>query len=195
MKYLKLTVRGKVIDKPYSPAIPARAEYWVKNEEVSDTEPSDLEGWSYIPAFEGSPEQIEVSHMEIIGQTEGSEEEVLNWLEGDKFKYPEGYIVETEDITEKYLKKNRVEGRIQVGGSNIEKCDRTRKYIGGYIENAGLTVEQVTQLSSDFSTLISALLVGRDDAGYYLMSQVQPDGVTITSELKQDCLDILSGQV
>lgn len=41
----------------------------------------------------------------IIAQTQGSEEELAIWLEGDKFKYPEGYIVEYIDITAQVLQE------------------------------------------------------------------------------------------
>lgn len=36
---------------------------------------------------------------EIIAQTIGEDAELEIWLEGDKFKYPEGYTVEYIDIT------------------------------------------------------------------------------------------------
>jgi hypothetical protein len=36
---------------------------------------------------------------EIIAQTQGSDEELAQWLAGDSFKYPEGYWVEYIDIS------------------------------------------------------------------------------------------------
>lgn len=36
---------------------------------------------------------------EIIAQTQGTDAELEQWLEGDKHKYPEGYIVEYVDIS------------------------------------------------------------------------------------------------
>jgi disulfide oxidoreductase YuzD len=36
---------------------------------------------------------------EIIAQTQGTDDEVAEWLAGDSFKYPEGYQVEYIDIT------------------------------------------------------------------------------------------------
>lgn len=77
----KLIVKHKVIDIPYSPAVPAVP--------ATETKPE-------IPEV---PEQPEVSHEEIIAQTQGSVEELEIWLEGDKHKYPEGYWVEWIDIT------------------------------------------------------------------------------------------------
>jgi hypothetical protein len=77
----KLLVKIKVIDIPYSSAVEAIP--------ATDTEPE-------IAAI---PEQVEVSHEEIIAQTQGTDEELAVWLAGDSFKYPEGYWVEYMDIS------------------------------------------------------------------------------------------------
>ena len=77
----KLLVKIKVIDIPYSPAVEAIP--------ATDTEPE-------IAAI---PEQVEVSHEEIIAQTQGTDEELAVWLAGDSFKYPEGYWVEYIDVS------------------------------------------------------------------------------------------------
>lgn len=77
----KLLVKIKVIDIPYSPAVEAIP--------ATDTDPE-------IPAI---PEQPEISHEEIIAQTQGSDEELAQWLAGDSFKYPQGYWVEYVDIS------------------------------------------------------------------------------------------------
>jgi len=53
----KLLIKSKVIDIPYSPAIEAV--------EATETE----------PAIEPVPEQVEISHWEIIDQTQGQEPE------------------------------------------------------------------------------------------------------------------------
>lgn len=48
----------------------------------------------------------------IIAQTEGADSYIQEWLEGDKFKYPEGYTVEYVDITaEEAAKKAREDQR------------------------------------------------------------------------------------
>jgi hypothetical protein len=77
----KLLVKIKVIDIPYSPAVEAIP--------ATETEPE-------IPAI---PEQLEVSHDEIIAQTQGNDEELAQWLAGDSFKYPQDHWVEYVDIS------------------------------------------------------------------------------------------------
>ena len=80
----KLLVKIKVIDIPYSPA--------VEGIPATDTEPE-------IP---GIPEQPEVSHEEIIAQTQGSDDELAQWLAGDSFKYPQDHWVEYIDLEQDY---------------------------------------------------------------------------------------------
>ena len=80
----KLLVKIKVIDIPYSQAVEAIP--------ATETEPE-------VPAM---PEILEVSHDEIIAQTQGSDEELAQWLAGDCFKYPEGYTVEYIDLEQDF---------------------------------------------------------------------------------------------
>jgi hypothetical protein len=77
----KLLVKIKVIDIPYSPAVDAIP--------ATETE-------AEIPAI---PEQLEVSHEEIIAQTQGNDEELVQWLAQYSCVAPEGYLVEYIDVT------------------------------------------------------------------------------------------------
>jgi hypothetical protein len=80
----KLLVKIKVIDIPYSPAVEAIP--------ATDTEPE-------IPAI---PEQPEVSHEEIIAQTQGLDDELAQWLAQYSPVGPEGYWVEYIDLEQDY---------------------------------------------------------------------------------------------
>jgi hypothetical protein len=122
----KLIVKIKVIDIPYSPAVDAiqaieaveaRPEKWVKDElevfeaPLLEINPNEFEfdsSYTYHPAIaavegvegvEAQPEILEVLKDEIIAQTQGSDEDLAQWLAGDFFKYPEGYWVEYIDIS------------------------------------------------------------------------------------------------
>jgi len=103
----KLLVKIKVIDIPYSPAVEAIPQKWTKEElevfeqpmiEVDGTLAND-ESYTHHPEIPAIPEQPEVSHEEIIAQTQGSDDELAQWLAGDSFKYPHGYWVEYVDIS------------------------------------------------------------------------------------------------
>jgi hypothetical protein len=103
----KLLVKIKVIDIPYSPAVEAIPQKWTQEElEVFEQPMIDVDGvlvndesYTYHPEIPAIPEQLEVSHEEIIAQTQGSDEELAQWLAGDSFKYPQGYWVEYVDIS------------------------------------------------------------------------------------------------
>jgi hypothetical protein len=106
----KVLVKIKVIDIPYSHAVEAIPQKWTKEElevfeqpmiEVDGTLAND-ESYTHHPEIPAIPEQLEVSHEEIITQTQGSDEELAQWLAGDSFKYPEGYWVEYIDLEQDY---------------------------------------------------------------------------------------------
>jgi hypothetical protein len=125
----KLLVKIKVIDIPYSQAveaiepieaIEAQPEKWVKDELEVFEEPmieinlGEFEidsSFTHHPAIaavlgvdgvEAKPEVLEVLKDEVIAQTQGSDEELAQWLAGDSFKYPEGYVVEYIDLEQDY---------------------------------------------------------------------------------------------
>ena len=80
----KLLIKSKVIDIPYSPAIEAV--------EATETE----------PAIEAIPEQLEVSHIEIIDQTQGPDADLELWLSGNLHKYAKGTVAEYYDISHEF---------------------------------------------------------------------------------------------
>ena len=106
----KLIVKIKVIDQPFSPAIPAIPEKWTKDDQEMSEQPMiEIDGalvpdesWTHHPEIPEIPEQPEVSHEEIIAQTQGSDADLWVWLQGDMHKYPEGYWVEYIDISAQF---------------------------------------------------------------------------------------------
>lgn len=116
----KLLVKAEYIIQPYQApvegveAVEAQPEKWVKDDIVVyeqpmiEVNPGEFEAdqsFTYHPAIEAvegveaKPEIPEVKETRIIAQTQGSDEELAEWLAGDSFKYPEGYWVEYIDIT------------------------------------------------------------------------------------------------
>lgn len=116
----KLLVKAEIVTQAYQApvegveAVQAQPEKWVKGDEVLFEEPmievnlGEFEtdpSYTYYPAVEavegveGKPGIPEVKEVQIIAQTQGTDEELEVWLEGDKHKYPEGYWVEYVDMT------------------------------------------------------------------------------------------------
>lgn len=116
----KLLVKAEIVTQAYQApvegveAVEAQPEKWVKGDEVLFEEPmievnlgefQTDPSYTYCPAIdavegvEAKPEIPEVKEVLVIAQTQGTDEELEIWLEGDKHKYPEGYWVEYIDIS------------------------------------------------------------------------------------------------
>lgn len=83
---------AEVFDDPNDPS-------WTYQEERGWKEYEPDTSYTYIPAVEAVQGQEEISHEEIIAQTQGTDEQLDQWLAGDSFKYPAGYWLEYIDIT------------------------------------------------------------------------------------------------
>jgi hypothetical protein len=108
----KILVKIKVIDIPYSPAVEAIPESWSKELEnglvnIVYSQPLDEIGdpdssYTHHPEIPAIPEQTEVSHEEIIAQTQGLDDELAQWLAQYSPVGPEGYWVEYIDLEQDY---------------------------------------------------------------------------------------------
>jgi hypothetical protein len=170
----KLLVKIKVIDIPYSPAVEA----------IPATETD--------PEIAAIPEQQEVSHEEIIAQTQGEEAELQVWLDGDKHKYPEGYWVEWIDITEEVNKQKAIEAKIALGQKARLTCDKVLDLISGYNLDRELSVEQITSMQTAFAPIELALRSGRPSLAKYHIANVAVDGVLVSQEMKDLALELLA---
>lgn len=105
----KLLVKAEIVTQAYQAPLVGYHECWVKELETGigevlyeqpKLEDGSLdESYTYHPAIEARPEIPEVKEVQIIAQTQGTDEELDAWLEGDKHKYPEGYWLEYVDMT------------------------------------------------------------------------------------------------
>jgi hypothetical protein len=196
----KLLVKIKVIDIPYSPAVEAIPQKWIKEElevfeqpmiEVDGAMVSD-ESYTYYPEIPAIPEQPEVSHEEIIAQTQGEESELQVWLDGDKHKYPEGYWVEWIDITEEVNKQKAIDAKIALGQKARLTCDKVLDLISGYNLDRELSVEQITSMQTAFAPIELALRSGRPSLAKYHIANVAVDGVLVSQEMKDLALELLA---
>lgn len=164
----KLLIKSKVIDQEYKAP--------VLNESGEILEPE-------IP---------EVSHLQVIDQTQGMEEDLQVWLSGNVHKYPEGYIVEWIDLTEEWNKKLSIEAKIAIGKKAKDACENVLDLISGYNLNRSLTVEQISVMQTNFASIEKALQSGRPSLAKAYISQVIADGVLVTEEMKEMALLLLA---
>lgn len=186
----KVLIKEKVIDTPYAPAIPAippRAEYWVKDFEVSHTEPEDLEGWSHIPAYEGEPEipeQQEVSHMEVVREFQTTNEDLQKML---GMEAP-GTVYEVVDITAEHEQKlfmAYVEGLIDEGANARIACQRVLDLITGFNLKSEAVTERADEMEENFALAIKYLSTpARPGKAKTALKNIPVDGVLVTEQMK-----------
>lgn len=216
----KLLVKAELIDIPYSPEVqavegveyqPATPELWTREVDGEIVESSlerplledgsDDPAWTYHPATEEilaveaveyQPEQPEVRSIHLIDQTQGMEDELNIWLSGNTHKYPSNYFVEWVDLTQEYAVKQAIEAKLTLGRKAKEACQNVLDLISGYNLERELSVEQVSNIQSSFAPIEGALQSGRPSLAKFYISQVEPDGVLVTQEMKDMALLLLS---
>jgi hypothetical protein len=160
----KLLVKIKVIDIPYSaevPAIPA-----------TETE-------AEIPAI---PEQLEVSHEEIIAQTQGNDEELVQWLAGNLHKYPADFTTEYIDISAEVEFNHAVEA----AQAEIAKGIKALAVFKVRVKAKGLTSVELASLFSNpkINTILATLSTGSIGLAIALINAFPVDGHLVTEEDK-----------
>jgi hypothetical protein len=186
----KLLVKIKVIDIPYSPAVEAITQKWTKEEiEVFEQPMIEVDGvlvndesYTYHPEIPEIPEQPEVSHEEIIAQTQGNDEELAQWLAGDSFKYPEGYWVEYIDVSAEIA----FDQSVQAAQSEIAKGMKGLAVFKVKVKEKALNTVQIAQIFSDpaIQKIISTLSTGSLPLAALLIAAYEADGIIVTEEDK-----------
>lgn len=138
--------------------------------------------YSSHPAFPwGRPERQE----EILGQ---------DGLSQDPPQFetiPSEFEVEIIDITEETLLEIQKQAKIAAGKAAREVCQTVLDLVSGYNLDRELTLEQITEMQTLFANAESALRAGRPTYAKYFISQISVDGVLVTQEMKDLCLDLL----
>ena len=98
---------------------------------------------------------------------------------------------EITDATEEIIKMELISQRIQLGRQDRIKCEATLDLIAGYNRERSLTIEQITQMQSMFAQAESLLRANRPDFAAQVINAIEPDGVIITQEMKDDVLSLL----
>jgi hypothetical protein len=190
----KLIVKIKVIDIPYSPAVEAIPQKWTKEVDgeiisfyeqplkVVDAQMVNDESYTYHPDVAAIPEQPEVSHEEIIAQTQGSDEELAQWLAGDSFKYPQDHWVEYIDINAELAEQ----AALQQAQNEISKGIKGIAVFKVQVKKKSLSQSQIAGLFSnaEIGKIINTLSTGSLPLAVALINAYQADGVLVTEEDK-----------
>jgi len=199
----KLLVKAEYIIQPYQApvegveAIEAQPEKWVKDDVVVYEQPKLEDGTSdesyiYHPAIEAvegveaKPEIPEVKETRIIAQTQGNDEQLTQWLDGDKFKYPEGYWVEYVDISAEIEQQEK----LQAAMDEISKGIKGIATFKVKVKEKQLSGQQIATLfaSDEIKKIIETLSTGSLPLASALIQAYQADGIIVTEEDKQAVL-------
>lgn len=122
-------------------------------------------------------------------------QEALNWttqqllkpnrLQGD----PDDFI---EDITIQHEAEQIKIQRIKDGAKARSTCQSVLDFVAGYNIERNLTVEQIGQMQNDFGAILSLLLASRPTSAKALIQSANVDGIIITQELIDNCLQLLA---
>jgi hypothetical protein len=104
---------------------------------------------------------------------------------------PAEYVIEIIDISEELQRSEEVLRKIAVGKSAREACQKVLDLVGGYNLEKELTIEQISQMQQNFANAEMALRSGRPSLAKQLIAMIYPDGVIITQELQNLCLELL----
>jgi hypothetical protein len=81
--------------------------------------------------------------------------------------------------------------RIAQGRADRAKCEMALDLVAGYNRQRSLSIEQITQMQSMFAQAEALLRANRPDFAAQVISAIEPDGVIITQEMKDDVLSVL----
>lgn len=105
---------------------------------------------------------------------------------------PSEFIVEIEDITEAHARQLLIEEKRSRGRADRLKCEAVLDVIAGFNRDRSLTMEQITEMQTLFANPEKALRSSRPDMAHALISAINADGVLVTQEMKDICLELLS---
>lgn len=134
----------------------------------------------------GKPEHKVLISPEVFDEETGEllEEVVYETI-------PVEYTVEITDVTSEIEEQVRKAALKAAGSKARVACETVLDLISGHNLSSELTASQITTMAQTFGPLVQALTISRPSTAKLLIEAIEPDGVLITEQMKQDCLDEL----
>jgi hypothetical protein len=126
---------------------------------------------------------------------EGVETREVEIGEGEtrtEYLYPATYTVEILDITAQHNAEQALQSAIAAGERAETACKKVKQYVTGYSMQRAMTSEQVSSFIATFGTIQLVLDANRPNTARVLIEAVSVDGDTVTEELKDNALAILT---
>ena len=112
--------------------------------------------------------------------------------ETEVVQVPAEYEIIITDITAQVEAEAQRQAKIEAGLKARQVCQMVLDYVAGANLDKALTIEQITLMQQTYANAEAALRAGRPTMAKMLINAIQPDGVVVTNEEKQDCLNLLS---
>jgi hypothetical protein len=101
-------------------------------------------------------------------------------------------IVLNQNKVDEINSKIALSAKIDSGKSDRLKCEAALDLVAGYNRSNALTIEQISQMQQTFAQAESLLRAGRPDFAAQVITQIEPDGVLITRDMKDNVLELLA---
>jgi hypothetical protein len=105
---------------------------------------------------------------------------------------PTEFEVEIEDITDMLAAAAAKQAKINAGKAARLVCEQVLDFIAGSNLDKELTIEQITQMQQTFAQTEAALRAGRPTFAKIFITAIEPDGILVSQEIKDNCLEILA---
>lgn len=106
---------------------------------------------------------------------------------------PAEFEVIEEDITGQLAVEALKAQKVELGKAARQVCQKVLDLVSGYNLDRELTIEQITQMQQTFANAEAALRAGRPTFAKSFISAIEADGVLVTQEMKDLCLQLLEG--
>jgi hypothetical protein len=110
----------------------------------------------------------------------------------EKIHVPAEFEVQEEDVTTEVVTRNLKNQRIKDGKAARAVCEDVLDLVAGFNLDRELTAQQITSMQSALSQIEMALRASRPKTAKSLISAMAPDGVLVTQEMKDLCLQLLA---
>lgn len=100
-------------------------------------------------------------------------------------------VVITDVTVELNAQKNK-QDKIEAGKKARVVCELVLDFIAGENLAKNLTSDQITEMQTIFSSIESALRAGRPNLAKIHITAIEVDGVLVSQEMKDTCLELLS---
>lgn len=220
-KHLKMETFGKSDQFEKQPILVSPAVYetqsvLIKAEVVEDQEVFDANGNSYDPPQYETVivepaiyEDQQVLVQEAVYETEQvlikpavyAEDGVTIVEEAiyetkqvlqDVLVAPAEFEIIEEDITTEITKRNLIKEKREKGRDAREACEAVLDLIAGFNFDRELTAAQIDQMQATFANPEKALRAYRPSTAKVLISNITPDDVLVTQEMKDLCIELLA---